>query len=174
MVSRRSLLVGSALLLVLLGVVLTSGTLGLGTAEPVVTLENQDDATYYVTAYTVEDADAAGFLNFEVRTEDGERRIVTYEELVWPGEYRNVTLVDDGIDGRSFVVEPGETTTKTIDGWSRGEMTIYIVERGPERNHTSSRTITCGRRGQTHSLTLEPTGSGGSSTCAGGFGWLFR
>lgn len=171
MVSRRSLLVGGALLL---AVILVSGSLGIGTPEPMVTLENEDNATYHVTAYTVKDADTAGFLNFEVTTGDGDRRLVTYEELVWPGEYRNVTLVDDGVNTRSFVVEPGETTTGTIDGWSRGDVTVYIVERGSEKEHAGSRTITCGRRGQTHSLTLEPSGSGGSSTCTGGFGWLLR
>ena len=172
MVSRRSLLVGGGLLVLTL--VLTSGVLGVGTPEPVVTLENEDDATYHVTAYTVTDADAAGFLNFEVTTEDGQRRLVTYEELVWPGEYRNVTLIDDGVDVHAFTVDPGETTTGTIDGWSRGDATVYVVERGAEREHTSSRAITCQRRGQTHSLTLEPSGSEGSSTCAGGIGWLLR
>jgi hypothetical protein len=171
MALRRPVRAGAV---VLLFSVLLVGSGLIGTPEPTVALENEDTDTYYVTAYTVADQDAAGFLNFEVTTEEGEQRLVTYEELVWPGEYHNVTLVDDGIDTQSFVVEPDETVSGTIEAWSHGDMTVYIAERGSEREHTTSRVVTCGSRGQSHSFTLEESGGGSSSSCAGGFGWIAR
>ncbi|AGB33782.1 hypothetical protein C488_20387 [Natrinema pellirubrum DSM 15624] len=169
---RRPLVLGGFLVLCLL--FLSAITVAVGTPEPTVTFENQDNETYYVTVYTVSDEDVAGYLNFEVTTDEGDRRLVTYEDLVWPGEYENVTLVDDGVDTQTFVVEPGETKHGIVTGWSQGDVTVYISERGPEREHDTSRTITCESRGQSHSLTLEESGSGSSSTCAGGFGWVFR
>ena len=171
MVPRRLLLLGGAL--VLAGFI-AALAIGVGTPEPTVTLENQDNETHYVTAYTVPDEDAAGYLNFEVTTDDGERQLVTYEDLVWAGYYQNVTPVNEGVNTQTFVVEPGETKHDFVDGWSSGDVTVYVNERGSQREHVTSRTISCGSRGQSHSFTLQESGSGGSYTCAGGFGWLFR
>ncbi|WP_319633706.1 hypothetical protein [Natronorubrum aibiense] len=68
MVTRRSTpLLG----VILVSVVIVGAAVTRGTPEPVVTLENDDDATYHVTAYTVEDLAAAGYLNFEVTTAIG-------------------------------------------------------------------------------------------------------
>lgn len=171
--SLRHSVVGGAVFLLLMSVILV-GSGSIGTPEPTVTLENDDTVTYHVTAYTVDNPDVAGSLNFEVTTEDGEQRLVAYEQLVWPDGHRNVTLVDEGIDSQSFVIEPNETVSGTLEGWSDREMTIYIVERGPDREHSRSQSIRCESRGQSHSLTMADGGSGGSSTCASGLGWLFR
>ena len=172
MVLRRPVVVGAGLLLVITVLLVSSGSIG--SPEPTVTLENEDTVTYRVTAYTVDNPDVAGFLNFEVTTEDGEQRLVTYEELIWPAGYRNITLVDEGVDSQSFVVEPNETVSESVEGWSDGEMTVYILERGPDREHYRSRTVMCERRGQSHSFTMRDGGGGSSSRCDSGLGWLFR
>lgn len=173
MVARRFAILLSMLLL--LGAILVGVTATVGTPEPVVTLENDDDVTYHVTAYTVDDQDAAGYLNFEVTTEAGDRKLVTYADLVWPSGYRNVTLLDEHVNRQSFVVGPNETTTKTVEGWTRGDVTVYVIESGADRTHTWSRTVTCRDRGQEHGLRFsEDGGSGGSTVCAGGIGWIFR
>lgn len=173
MIPRRLLLLGGVGILVVGGFIVALA-IGVGTPEPTVALENQDDETHYVTAYTVPDEDAAGYLNFEVTTDDGERQLVTYADLVWAGHYENVTLVDEGVDAQTFVVEPGETKHGVVDGWSSEDVTVYVNERGSQREHVTSRTVSCGSRGQSHSFTLEESGSGGSVSCAGGFGWIFR
>lgn len=172
MVTRRSVLLLCALLLgaVLVGVAATTGT-----PEPVVTLENDHNVTYHVTAYTVDDLDAAGYLNFEVTTNDGERTRVTYAELVWPSGYRNVTLIDEGVNSQSFVVEPNETTTEPLEGWTRGDVTVYIIQGPDEHARTWSKAVPCGERGQEHDLRFDEDGGFGSTTtCAGGVDWIFR
>lgn len=171
MLSRRSLHVGALLVLCLL---LSGAALAVGTPEPAVTVENQDDERYYVTAYTVQDQDVAGYVNFEGTTDDGDRELVTFEDLVWPHEYQNLTLVDDEIETQTFVVEPDETVDGVVTTWSQGDVTVYIAERGPDREHTSSRIVTCGTRGQTHSFTLKESGMSSATTCGGGYDWIFR
>ena len=172
MVARRLAIL---LLALLLGTVFAGAAFAVGTPEPMVTLENEDTESYRVTAYTTEDLDEAGYLNFEVTTADGDRRLVTYADLVWPEDYRNVTLVDDGVNQQSFSVGPNETVTEPLEGWTRGDVTIYVVERGDERPHKWSRTVTCGSRGQEHELRFEDESRfGGSSVCAGEFGWILR
>ncbi|SDR05093.1 hypothetical protein [Natronobacterium texcoconense] len=171
MVSRRSVL----LALVLLGAVLVGVGFATGTPEPVLTIENDDNVSYQVTAYTVEDLDAAGYLNFEVTTDDGEQRLVTYNDLVWTTSYQNVTLVDEGVNSQSFTVGPNETTTGVVDGWSHGDVTLYIVESDDDETRTWSRTVTCDSRGQDHGLRMAAdSGGGGSTHCGGGFGWMIR
>ncbi|WP_255681659.1 hypothetical protein [Natrinema sp. SYSU A 869] len=155
-------------------ILLAATTFAVGTPEPTVTFENQDNETHYVTVYTVSDKDTAGYLNFEVTTDEGDRRLVTYEDLVWPGYYENVTLVDEGVNAQTFVVESDETKHGVVNGWSQGDVTVYIDERGPKREHTTSRTVTCGSRGQSHSFTLQESGAGSSISCAGGISWIFR
>lgn len=172
MVARRPAIL---LAVLLLGVALVGGAVALGSPEPVVTIENGDNVSYRVTAYTVEDTDEAGYLNFEVTTDDGDRRLVTYADLVWPSGYRNVTPVDDDVNSQSFVVEANETTTESVEGWSAGDVTVYVIERGANRTHTRSRTIDCGKRGQEHGFEFtDESDSSGSTLCANGIGWVFE
>ncbi|WP_136718600.1 hypothetical protein [Halorientalis salina] len=164
MVSRRmiALLVG----LSLIGGYLLYGSVT-GTTQPTLTVENNDTTSYQLSAYTVESREKAMYMNFRVTTREGERRLKTLSQLVWSDRDRNVTLADDGIPEQHITVAPGEEVTTTIDGWNRGDVTVYIIEehRGNE-THRQTAIKTCTKPGQEHSLTLEEDGSSGSSTCA--------
>ncbi|RQG95067.1 hypothetical protein [Natrarchaeobius chitinivorans] len=171
MVRRLAILLAA----VLLAVSLVGFAAATGTPEPVVTIENEDDVSHHVTAYTIEDMDTAGYLNFEVTTEDGEQRLVSFADLVWPNYDRNVTLVDEGIASHEIEVDPGENTTTALEGWEHGDVTIYVVEEGENRTHVSTRPVTCESRGQEHRLTLsDGSGMSSSAICGGGISWLWR
>ncbi|WP_135852261.1 hypothetical protein [Halorussus salinus] len=142
-------------------------------APPTLTVTNEDDTTYRVTAYTAESRQAALLMNFEVTTREGERRLATLSQLYWPEGFRNVTLADDGIPTERITVEPGEEVTTTIDGWTPGNVTVYLVEDlGDDRTHVHTTIRTCTERQQEHSLTLEDGGTSGSATCASSVDWL--
>lgn len=165
MVSRRTiaLLVG----LVVIGSLVWYGT-ATRSAQPTLTVENEDNVSYAVTAYTVESRQAAMYLNFEVTTRDGERRLATLSQLIWPDGYRNVTLADEDVPSQRLVVDPGENVTTTVEGWERGDVTVYLAaERDGNETHVYTEVKTCARRGQEHGITFQPDGTEGFSTCAG-------
>lgn len=142
-------------------------------APPTMTVTNEDDTTHRLTAYTVESTQTALLMNFEVTTEDGDRRLATLSQLIWPTKFRNVTLADDGIPTQKITVEPGESVTTTIRGWTPGNVTVYVVEDlGENGTHVKTEIKTCTERQQEHTLTLEDGGSSGSSTCASNLDWL--
>nr|WP_265108205.1 hypothetical protein [Halosolutus halophilus] len=119
-----------------------------------------------MSAYTVESREQAMYVNFEVTTRDDEHRLKTLSQLVWSDRDRNVTLADDGIPTQRITVVPGEKVTTPIDGWTRGNVTVYLVEKFDDNEtHVSTRIQTCPRGGQEHSLTFEDGGTSGSSTC---------
>lgn len=143
------------------------------TSPPTMTVTNEDDTTYRVTAYTTDSLQKAMLLNFAVTTSDGERRLATLSQMVWPQDFRNVTLVDDGIPTRHVTVEPGDEETMTVEAWTPGNVTVYVVEDvGNDETHEQTEIEACTRRDQEHTLTLEERGSGGSSLCAPRFNWL--
>ncbi|WP_345779771.1 hypothetical protein [Halosolutus halophilus] len=154
----------------LLGLALVSGYVLYGTvsgpSQPTLTVENNDTTAYQVSAYTVESREQAMYVNFEVTTRDDEHRLKTLSQLVWSDRDRNVTLADDGIPTQRITVVPGEKVTTPIDGWTRGNVTVYLVEKFDDNEtHVSTRIQTCPRGGQEHSLTFEDGGTSGSSTC---------
>ncbi|WP_225741335.1 hypothetical protein [Halorussus halophilus] len=109
---------------ILAGLVLLSG-LSVAAGEvidspPTMTVTNEDDTTYRVTAYTAESRQTAMLTNFAVTTRDGERRVATLSQLYWPDGYRNVTLADGGIPTRQLTVEPGDTKQMTVEEWQPG------------------------------------------------------
>lgn len=170
MVSRRTtaLLVG---LVLLGGLSVAAGEVY--DAPPTMTVTNEDDTTYRVTAYTAESRQAALLMNFEVTTRDGERRLATLSQLIWPEGFRNVTLADDGIPTERLTVEPDEEATMTVDGWTPGNVTVYVIEDlGDNQTHVQTKIETCTERQQEHTLTLEDSGSSGSSVCASSVDWL--
>ncbi|KAA9396191.1 hypothetical protein Har1130_16100 [Haloarcula sp. CBA1130] len=165
MVSRRTIA------LVLLGLALSSGFVLYdsvsGPSQPILTVENNDTTAYQVAAYTVESREKAMYMNFEVTTRDGEHRRKTLSQLVWPDGDQNVTLADDGIPTQQLTVVPGETVTTTIDGWTRGDVTVYLAQKHDgNETHVHTRIQTCPRTGQEHGLTFTETGTSGSATCA--------
>ncbi|WP_049915453.1 hypothetical protein [Haloferax mucosum] len=142
-------------------------------SPPKLTVENDDNTTYRVKAYTVESAERAMVTNFMVTTEDGERRRATLSRLVWPGEFRNVTLADEGVPRQQITVEHGETVTTTVEAWTPGNVTFYIVEDlKNNESHVYTRVKTCTKREQEHNMHFEESISG-SSTCSSSMGWLF-
>lgn len=170
MVSRWTSLL-FALLVVLSGVSVVGGAVV--DLPPTMTVTNDDDTTYGVTAYTVDSRREAMVLNFAVTTEDGDRRLATLSQLVWPSGFRNVTLVDDGVPTERVGVEPNETATMTVDDWTPGDVTVYLVEDlGDDETHVETKIETCPARQQEHSLALRDGGSSGTSVCASSVDWL--
>ena len=164
MVSRRTIAL-------LLGLALVSGVVLYdtvsGPAQPTLTVENNDTTSYQLSAYTVESREKAMYVNFEVTTRTGERRLKTLSQLVWSDRDHNVTLADDGIPAQHITVAPGETVTTTIDGWTRGDVTVYIVEElRDNETHVYTTIKTCTRPGQQHTLTFDEEGTSGGSTCS--------
>ena len=163
MVSRRTIAL-------LLGLALVSGYVlydtTSGPAQPTLTVENNDTTAYQLSAYTVASRERAMYMNFEVTTRAGERRLKTLSQLVWSDRDQNVTLADEGIPAHHITVTPGEKVTTTIDGWTRGNVTVYIVEEiRNNETHTYTWIKTCTRPGQEHTLTFDEEGTSGSSTC---------
>jgi hypothetical protein len=170
MVSRRTT-VFLAILVLLSGVSVVAGEVL--SFPPTMTVTNEDTTTYRVTAYTAESLERAMLMNFAVTTRDGERRLATLSQMVWPDGYQNVTFVDDGIPSRNVTVEPGEEATLTAEEWTPGNVTVYVVEElGDNETHVQTEIETCPQRQQEHTLTLEDGGAGGSSVCASSVDWL--
>ena len=143
------------------------------TSPPTMTVTNEDNTTYRVTAYTTESLQTALLMNFAVTTRDDERRLTTLSQMVWPEGYQNVTLVDDGIPTRHVTVEPSEEEKMTVADWTPGNVTVYVVEDlGDNETHVKTEIETCTQREQEHTLTLEENGSSGSSVCASSMDWL--
>jgi hypothetical protein len=143
------------------------------TSPPTMTVTNEDTTPQRVTAYTVEDSQTALLMNFEVTTRDGERRLATLSQMVWPEGYQNVTLVDDGVPTQQVTVDPGEEKTMTVNAWQPGNVTVYVVEElDGNETHVQTEIETCPQRGQEHTLTLEESGSSGSYVCASNLHWL--
>ena len=138
-------------------------------APPTLTVENDDNTTYRVTAYTADSMDDALLRNFRVTTPDGDDRLVTYSQLVWPEDYRNVTATDP-VPTQRITVEPNAVTNATIRRWEPGDVTIYIVEDlGNDERHVWSTLETCQQRQQEHRIRLQNGYDGGGSRCASSF-----
>lgn len=134
---------------------------------PTVTVENQDDATYRVTAYAVPDVDRPSDLTFRATTEAGDRRSIDAGALQSGAPYRNVTVAGAARNQR-FTVSPRSTISTTIDVWNASTATVYIVETTDgNESLVGSEIITCKRGGQEHSLTIaDGFKKRASSTCA--------
>lgn len=175
MPARRTVALLAALLVLGLLVGGLPGVAGTPTAAtPTLEIENQDDTTYRVTAYAVADRDRAMHTNFRVTTRDGERRLATLSQLVWPDGFRNVTLADEGIPAQPIRVGPGENVTTRVEDWKHGDVTVYVMEDlGDGATHVRTDIESCPTRGQEHGITFSNGSSSGSSTCGAGIGWLF-
>lgn len=135
--------------------------------RPELTIENGGGggSPAEVTAITTPNLRTAMLTNFEATNRSGHRRLVTVEQLVWPEGYRNLTLVDD-VASQHWAVDPGENLTTTVEPWEQGDVTVYVIEAGPNQTNRRTRVITCRRTGQVHELTVEGAGVGSFTRCA--------
>lgn len=125
---RRTLRTFFALLLVLL-VILIVGWCFLSPEEPLtMTVENQDDTQYRLTAYVVPDADGAADVPIRATTEDGDRRYVAPSDLQSGAPYRNVIVEENEIRSQQLVVPPTGSISTTVEIYKSGSPMIYIVE----------------------------------------------
>ncbi|ESP88038.1 hypothetical protein [Candidatus Halobonum tyrrellensis] len=134
---------------------------------PETTVENSASDEYRVDVYTVPVDDPAA-LEFS-RATDGGRRPLDARDVQFPSGERNVTLDNEGATlQRRVVLAPGENVTATLDGWNRGETTVYLVETADERL-VYTRVVDCGSGDQSHTLTVESNESFRASSTCGGF-----
>ena len=169
MVSRQTGLL-LAVLVALSGVSVVGG--GAVDATPTLTVENGDDTSYRVTAYTADDVDDALLTNFRVTTPTGDEQLVTFSQLRWPQGYRNVTTTDS-IPTQRVTVGPNETLVTNVRPWEPGDVTMYLIEDvGDNETHVWSDLKTCTERQQEHTIRLRDGYEGGSSVCASGLDWL--
>jgi hypothetical protein len=162
--------------LVLVGLLLASGaSIVAGAAidaPPTATFANEDDRSYRITMLTPPDHQTALLTNVAVTTPEGDRRLVTVEDLVWGERYRNASVADD-VPTNQVVLAPGEEVTTTVESWTPGDLTVYIVERraGAESSVRVD-VVTCTQREQQYSRTFENGSASGSSVCASSLDWL--
>jgi len=131
-------------------------------SPPTLTVENGDTVPYDVTAYAAEDRQSAMLMNFEVTTRDGDRRLATGEQLYWAGEFRNVTLADDGVPTTRLHVASGENETVTMNGCGSGAVTIMIFEAlDGNESHEWTHVESCSPQGNEHTITLREGGMSG-------------
>jgi len=160
-----------AVLVALSGVSVVGGEVIDG--PPTLTVENNDDTTYRVTAYAVDSRDDALLTNFRVTTPAGEGRLVTFSQLVWPDDYRNVTVTDP-VPSQEVTVPPTEDIETTIGIWEPGDVTIYIIEDADDEAHVWSDLNTCSDRNQDQTIRLRDGYDGGGSSCGSGLDLLLR
>jgi len=171
MVSRQTGLL-LAVLVALSGVSVVGGEVI--DAPPTLTVENDDNTTYRVTAYTADSQEEALLTNFRVTTPTGEDRLVTFSQLVWPDDYRNVTVTDP-VPTQEVTVAPTEDIETTVGIWAPGDVTIYIIEDvGDDETHVWSDLKTCPERNQEHTIRLRDGYDGGGSSCGSGLDLLLR
>lgn len=156
-----------ALLVVLLVATLAGCSALSGGNPPTVTVENQDNATYRITAYAVSDVDRPSDVRFRATTEDGDRRSIDAGSLQSGSPYWNVTVAGPA-RSQQFTVSPHATISTTIDVWNASTATVYIIEATDENESlVGGEIVTCQRGGQEHSLTIaDGFKKRASSTCA--------
>lgn len=162
-------------LLALLVVLATASVVGgvVVDAPPTVSIENDDDSAYRVTAFTVASPQEARLTNVGVTDENGERRLTTVARLAWPQPVENLSVADAGVPTRQVTVDPGEDRTFAVEAWEPGNVTVLLVEElGPDGGHRQTVVDTCTQRQQEISRTFESGGSSGSSICASSLDWL--
>lgn len=164
------------LTLVLVGLLLASGVSivagAMIDAPPTATFSNEDDRSYRITMFTPPDQQTALLTNVAVTTPDGDRQRVTVGDLVWHESYRNASVADD-VRARQIVLAPGEEVTTTVQSWSPGDVTVYLIERQAGTESTlRADIVTCTQREQQYSRTFEDGSASGSSVCASSLGWI--
>ncbi|WP_265110885.1 hypothetical protein [Halosolutus halophilus] len=94
--------------------------------ETQILIENEHESAYQVTAFQSAQGSQDG-LKFDVTTEDGERRIVGFDELQDGANYTNVTLSGAERSVRVPTIAD-DNSTQFVDDWNESQTTIYVVE----------------------------------------------
>lgn len=132
---------------------------------PEATVENERDDPLRVVAYTVSTDDPAG-LAFHATPPNEPRQVRSLYDVFWSVGYRNVSMVREDATTHPFTVAPGESVTTTLDGWTPGDVTVYLVETlGGEVLDVD--VVQCDKRGQSHSITAVSERSFESSSYCG-------
>lgn len=93
-----------------------------------VTVENQHQQAYELTAYVVADSISAGNTSFRATNPKGARITVERVRLATGGNFSNVTLARDWNTTVTEVHVPANQTTKvTLDSWEPGDAIVYTV-----------------------------------------------
>lgn len=136
---------------------------------PTVTVENHDqNRTYRVTAYAVQDVDQPAGLTFEA-TDDDRRVRVGFEDAFWAttGEYRNVTLGTPYGANASAIVPAGENATVELEGYDREPVVVYVVEFAGSERVVHVDGTRCNKPDQSVTVAIDDGDfQNGSSVCA--------
>lgn len=158
---RRSLLAG----LLIIVLIVSAGYVLYATDEsepPTLTVENQDNTTYFITAYAFSDpSDVA----FRATTDNQSRRIIGKPKIY--GGYRNLTAIKEERSSR-FSVSPRSNITREIAVWNSSVILVYIVETTDGNESVLfGEVVNCERGGQEHRLSITDGDlEQGSFTCS--------
>jgi hypothetical protein len=145
---RRNLLLG--LLIILL--IVFSGYVLFATGEPeppALTVENQDNTTYSITAYAFSTLDDVAF---RATTDNQSRRMIGNPTVY--GGYRNITAVNEERSSR-FSVSPRSNSTREIAVWNSSVTLVYIVENTDGNESVLfGGVVNCERGGQEHRFAI--------------------
>lgn len=158
---RRNLLVGIFIIVL----IVSAGYALLATGEPeppTLTVENQDNTTYSLTAYAFSDP---GDVAFRATTDNQSRRTIG-QPMIYDG-YRNITAVNEERSAR-FSVPPHSNSTREIAIWNSSVTLVYVVETTDgDESVLFGETVDCERGGQEHRLAIADGDlEQGSFTCS--------
>lgn len=126
-----------------------------------VTVENQHTDTYQVTVVQ-NSVDSVTDMSFRVTTDEGTQQFVGLGDVALNRGYQNTTLFD-AERSTQITVTPGENLTTTLEEWSHGEATAYIVET-PNGESLYADAIHCDGGDHSFYLLVNPDGTFQSSS----------
>jgi hypothetical protein len=158
---RRNLLVGFLIIVL----IVVSGSVLFATGEPeppTLTVENQDNATYFVTAYAFSDPDDIAFRG---TTDNQSRRMIGRPTIY--GGYRNITAVNEERSS-GFSVSPRSNVTRKVSIWNSSVALVYIIETADGNESVLfGEVVNCERGGQEHRIAIANGGlKQASFTCS--------
>ncbi|WP_227132992.1 hypothetical protein [Halorubellus salinus] len=154
--------------LVLAAIVVSLALPPLG-GPPTVTVENHDqNRTYRVTAYAVQDVDQPSSVDFLATTDDRRER-VRFEAVFWQNDadYRNVTVASPYGANGSALVPAGGNATVELDGYDREPTIVYVVELADSERVVHVDATRCSKPDQSVTVAIDDGDfQNGSSVCA--------
>lgn len=134
--------------------VLTAGCTALDTDSAAVTVENEKDVEYTLTASMVEEPVGAGNVTFRATNDSGVRKTVGLRTLDTEGPHYDVTLAEEwNATERRVTVPPNGTTTATFEVWDSGDPVVYLIA-GPDGRLVRPEFAECERDSLEHTFVL--------------------